>query len=101
MQEAFPKCVNHTEGRHGRPNNHRNGPRIRARTDSGPRATETWWASRRFRYNIGLLVAGFFSNTPGQTSFGRIGPLLKVCFIGPSQVWHLIESRPAPLPLFH
>jgi len=27
-------------------------------TDSSPRATETWWASRRLRYNIGLLVAG-------------------------------------------
>jgi hypothetical protein len=27
-------------------------------TDSGPRSTETWRASRRLRYNIGLLVAG-------------------------------------------
>ena len=27
-------------------------------TDSSPRATETWWANRRLRYNIGLLVAG-------------------------------------------
>jgi hypothetical protein len=27
-------------------------------TDSSPRATETWWARRRLRYNIGLLVAG-------------------------------------------
>lgn len=27
-------------------------------TDSGPPATETWLASRRLRYNIGLLVAG-------------------------------------------
>lgn len=26
--------------------------------DSGPRATETWWANRRLRFNIGLLVAG-------------------------------------------
>ena len=27
-------------------------------TDSSSRATETWWAERRFRYNIGLLIAG-------------------------------------------
>jgi hypothetical protein len=27
-------------------------------TDSSPQATETWWARRRLRYNIGLLVAG-------------------------------------------
>jgi hypothetical protein len=27
-------------------------------TDSSPRAIITWWASRRLRYNIGLLVAG-------------------------------------------
>jgi hypothetical protein len=27
-------------------------------TDSSPHATETWWASRRLRYNVGLLVAG-------------------------------------------
>jgi hypothetical protein len=26
--------------------------------DSTPRATEMWWAERRLRYNIGLLVAG-------------------------------------------
>lgn len=26
--------------------------------DSSPRATEAWWANRRLRYNIGLLVAG-------------------------------------------
>jgi hypothetical protein len=26
--------------------------------DSSPRETETWWASRRLRYNIGLLIAG-------------------------------------------
>ena len=27
-------------------------------TDSSPRAAETWWASRRLRYNIGFFVAG-------------------------------------------
>src|SRR5260221_5824724 len=27
-------------------------------TDSSSRATETWWAGRRLRYNIGLLIAG-------------------------------------------
>jgi hypothetical protein len=27
-------------------------------TDSSPRGTDTWWAMRRLRYNIGLLVAG-------------------------------------------
>jgi hypothetical protein len=27
-------------------------------TDSSPRVIDTWWASRRLRYNIGLLVAG-------------------------------------------
>src|SRR6266568_4096480 len=27
-------------------------------TDPSPWATETWWAARRLRYNIGLLVAG-------------------------------------------
>jgi hypothetical protein len=27
-------------------------------TDSSPRATETWWARRRLRYNVGLLIAG-------------------------------------------
>jgi hypothetical protein len=27
-------------------------------TDASPRAIDTWWASRRPRYNIGLLVAG-------------------------------------------
>jgi hypothetical protein len=27
-------------------------------TDSSPRATGTWWARRRLRYNVGLLVAG-------------------------------------------
>lgn len=27
-------------------------------TDSSPRAAKTWWAKRRLRYNVGLLVAG-------------------------------------------
>src|SRR5258708_3158735 len=27
-------------------------------THSSPPATESWWANRRLRYNIGLLVAG-------------------------------------------
>jgi hypothetical protein len=27
-------------------------------TDSGPRAIDTWWGSRRLRYNVGLLIAG-------------------------------------------
>jgi|SRR3954452_7910052 hypothetical protein len=26
--------------------------------DSSPRAIDTWWASRRLRYNIALLIAG-------------------------------------------
>jgi hypothetical protein len=27
-------------------------------SESSPRAIDTWWASRRLRYNIGLLIAG-------------------------------------------
>jgi hypothetical protein len=29
--------------------------------DSGPWATENWWAARRLRYNIGLIVAGLLA----------------------------------------
>ena len=29
--------------------------------DPSPWATEKWWASRRFRYNIALVIAGFLA----------------------------------------